>query len=349
MSVSIVDLHSQGASGTATGTDTGDVSASYRSAYRVTVDDPLDQPDLVLAHFRGNADLPWPGRAFKFGNGFDATVFCKTIDADFVEHSAGQFVVRCTFSSQQNDEKQDGQTPDGKTSQDPTQWHDEIDVSYTQVSIPVERATFQGFLPDGINNTFLQKGKVGPIVNSALCVYDPTLEEEIDIKVLRITKYLKAYDGATFGKFQGAVNSDEVSIVKSAYKFKESFGKYQGFMRANSAQFAITNGKPHYRQTIEVHIHPLENGWRRLVVDRGLDARRAAEDPDGKGGTISNSDVADAGAVYHEPIKDKEGYAITEPVLLDGNGQPLKVTSGMNPVYLIYSTKKEMAFAGIQW
>jgi hypothetical protein len=350
MSVTTVKLHSQGASGTATGTDNGNVTASYRSAYRVQVSDPSDGPDYVLNYFLLNADYPWPGRTFHFGSSFDVSAVCRTVDANYEEKSNGWFTVSCTFVSERgggDQQQQTGTTPEGKNSQDPTQWHDEIDVSFTQISVPAEVAIFRGFVPQGINNPYLRPGRIGPVVNSALKPYDPTLEEEVDIKVIRITKNAKSYDGRFYSRYQGAVNNDTVTISKNAYRFKETFKPYQGRIKVISGQFAIANGIPYWRQTIEVHVHPAEAGWRRFIVDRGMDARRGANDPNGKGGTVSASDVLNAGTVNHEAIKDSSGTPISEPVLLDGNGQPL--ATDKPPVYLVYSTRIEIPFAGIRW
>lgn len=347
MSVSQVKLHSAGASGTSQGTDFGTVTNSYRSQYRVQVSDPLDTAPVVLAYFALNADYPWPGRPFFYGNGFDTTVICKTVDAQYVENSNGWYNVTCGFASAQSQEqKQDGQKSDGTTTQNPLLWHDEIDISFSQIAVPVEQGIFRGFDPPGINNPYLKPGNVGPIVNSALKPYDPTLEEEVDIKVLRITKYTKNYDGGFYSKYQGRVNSDSVTISKAAYGFKESFGPWQGRIKSISGQFAITNGIPHYRQTIEVHIHPAKSGWRRYIIDRGFDERRAFGDANGKGGTISASDLLTPDEIKYEPVKDLAGYPVTEPVLLNGNGQ--KVTNS-GPVYLIYSTRIEIPFSGIRW
>lgn len=343
MSVTLVKLHSAGASGSASGSaDVGADKLSYRSQYRVYVDDPLDSPITIFKHFQKTASLPWPGRPFRFGNGFDAQTFCKSIDPQYVEGSGGQYTVSCSFESSAKKDDEQGQNPEGQPASDPTSWHDDIEVSFTQISIPVEQAYFRGFVPNNIQNNDMKPGKFGPVTNSANVPFDPPLEEVLDIKVIRISKYFRNYDGAAASRYQGAVNNDNVTIVKSRYKFRESFRRYQGRINSLSASFQILNRFPVYRQTIEVHIHP--SGWRRFVVDRGIARRACPGDPDGNGGTISLGEV---GKPSNAAITDEEGYPMTEPVLLNGNGQPLRC--GSNAVYLEYQTRNELPFGPIRW
>lgn len=344
MSVTEVKLHSAGAGGSVSGSqDTGADKISYRTKYRVKVSDPLDSPKTVLAYFRSHANLPWPGRPFSFGNGFDVSARCKTLDPDYVENSAGWYIVSATYESASGDEQQPGQNPDGKPVGSPFSWHDEIEVSYTQISIPVEVAIFRQFVPANIKNKFLKMGQETPVVNSAIVPFDPGLEEELDIKVIRISRYLKNWDGGAANGFQGAVNNDYVTIVKPAYKFKDGFAPYQGRVKQFSGSFGIVNGFSCWRVTVEVHVNPLQFGWRRVVCDRGIARRKAPGDPGGG----SLGDVIAPGDPVHAPIKDDEGFPISEPVLLNGNGQPLR--PGEPIVYLVYQTRKERPFSPIAW
>jgi hypothetical protein len=347
MTVTEVRLHSTGASSSASATDAGAVQVKYRTSHRVICSDPLDSPDAVLLYFRGNTDLPWFGRPYKFANGFNALSTCRTIDATFEEKSGGWWNVVSTYEPLTTTSGATAEDVDGNATQNPLLWHDDIDVSTTQISIPVEQAIFQGFQPGGITNRFLTPGKKTAVVNSAMVPFDPTLEEEIDITVIRITKYVAKYYGPLYNKYKNAVNSDNVVINKPTYNFFDGFGQYQGKVKQFSATFAIENRIRYYKQTLEVHVNPLPLGWRRVVLDKGLDRRQAAQDPDGLGGTISNSDVSFTAAPQHKPIEGLNGMPLSEPVNLDGNGQPL--ATGKDNVYLIYSTKNEIPFSGIQW
>lgn len=343
-----VQNHAQGGSGTATGNVDGFITTSYRCHYKVTVSDDILSPSYVLGHFQLTADLPWPGRVFNYAGGFDPTSICKSVDANWTEKSAGQFIVTANYEPAQGNFQQEEQ-PDntGRNTTNPLLWADEVDVSYSSISIPVEAAEFRGFAPSPLVNRHMPIGSFRPITNSALKPYDPSIEEEAQIKIIRITKHSAFSQVEQFNKYIGAINSDTVTINKPAYGIRDTFGPFRAYIKGLSGTFAITNGIRHWRQTIEVHVSPLIFGWLRPIVDRGLDARRGQGDPDGRGGVVSEADLTTAGVIGHEPIKDKEGVPITEPVLLDGDGQPRK--PGENAVYLLYNVRAVQPFSSIRW
>lgn len=347
MAITNVELKSAALGGSATGGQDGIVSTSYTAQYQVDADTSTRSPAAVLAHFQQNADLPWPGRSYNLSGGYDPFSLCKSVNVKYTDKSEVQFLVDVSYESSNGQGQEEKQDQNGKSSNNPLLWADEIDVSYTQQSIPVEVGEFRAFQPFPIDNPFLQPGKITPIVNSANKPYDPTLEEESQIKILRISKYSKTCQSEAFNKYIGSINSDRVVINKPSYGFSDSFEPYRGLIRGLSAQFAITNGIPHFRQTVELHISSLLYGWFRPIIDRGLSARRAVGDPDGQGGVIGQSDITPEGATDSEEVKDKEGVPTSEPVLFNGKGQPLKYWQ--QPVYLIYNVRRILPFSPIRW
>lgn len=349
MSVSEVRLHSMGSGGTATGSDDGDVALSYNAAWRAKCSSASDAADTVLSHFRQDADLPWPGRPFRFANGFDVTSITKTVDAKYIENSDGWYAVNVTFGPQKGEEqKQENQTPAGNTTSDPMKWHDEISVGFTQISIPVEAAIFKGWTKLGVNNPAFIQGKNMALMNSATKPFDPTIEEEVDIKVIRITRNVRAYDGSIITQYQGALNSDRVTINKPAYKFRESFGLYHGRIKSITADFVIANGFPYYRNSIEVHVFPPGRyGWLRLVLDQGIEELYKPEDKRPDGTTVSFSDLPSERQYEIKTITDEEGLPITSPVRLNGNGKALKPEE--EAVYGIWQTRSILPFSSIPW
>lgn len=344
---SIVSVENDGAggSGTATGDQQGYVSRSYQTTHKVTTAG-VYAASYIFEHFMFNVECPWPGRTYNYAGGVDVTSVCKSVDVKYVEGSEGtKWIVNSSFSPEQG-QPQEQQDAQGNNTTNPLLWRDELDVSYSSITVPVEAAEFRAFQPNVINNRFLPTGYVGPIVNSALKPYDPTLEEEAQIKVLRITKYSPVYQGANFDAYQGAINGDRIMINKPLYRFQQTIEPYRAYIKGLSATFAVTNNIPHWRQTMELHICNLLYGWFRVLVDRGLDARRLPGDPNGHGGTVSHSEFAVAGSVPAEPIKDKDGVPVTEPVLFDGNGQPLRFAP---PILMIWNTRKIMPFSPIRW
>jgi len=77
--------------------------------------------------------------------------------------------------------------------------------------------------------------------------------------------------------------------------------------------------------------------------------RRAAGDPDGKGSTISPGDLVAAGLPTNAIMQDTNGIPLSEPVLFDGNGQPLKTGPQARPVVLVYNVRKLRPFSPIRW
>ena len=347
MAVSQVILSSEGARGSASGETPGNVVISYSSTYRVKCSDASDAPSTVLNFFSQNAAYPWMGRVFNFGNGFDSSVICKSVNADYIDKSAGKFIVRCEFASlegQGGGSATQGIDPTGKNTEDPLKWYDEIDITYANITEAAEKAVFRGFI-NGKGNAFFREGVERAITNSAGTPFVPPLEREVSIRVIRITTNSRECNLGAFAKFKNTVNSDAFSINKPIYGFRyevrPNFAKFTDF----ACSFQIDNKVKYWRETKEVQIHP--RGWRRVVLDRGIHRRLAAGDKDDAGNTISDSDVVD-GWVPFTPVKDKDGYPITEPVPFDGNGKPL-ISPTLPHVYLIYSVDDEIPFGGIKW
>lgn len=332
-----------GASGSAQGSDSGTVSVSYRANYRAYCDDPLDTSPIVLTHFRQSGTLPWMGKTFALGNGIDASAVCRNVQVDPIENGPGMFNVTVGYESVTT-EKEQNESEDG-TSEDPLEWLDEIEISFTQTAVVAELGKFHGFhsaLRGAIKNNKIQVGKTIAICNSAGVPYDPPVEKEKDIRVIRIMKHVREYDGLLFNKWNGRVNSDIVVINKPFYRYKDEWENLTAKIKVIGATFGRVNGKNYWRQTIEVHID--RDGWRKRILDRGMAARREADDPDGSGNTLSNTDEVDAGKSNHHQNTDSNGYSFSEPLNFDGNGQPLRSAS-YPPVYGEWGVYEEIAFA----
>lgn len=337
-------LHSAGASGEASGSSPDQVSYNYAAKYWVKCDSPLDGPKTILQYFKSTAGLPWFGDSFSFGNDTDTNAKCRSIAPSYVVNSEGWNEVDVKWEQSGGGSAET--TPptnldaNGKETDDPEDWNDEVDSSFTQISVPVEKAIFRGFTPEG-GHPFLRPGKVGPTVNSAMVPFDPPPEMEMDIEVVRFTKWQPDWDGAEGKKWIGRVNSDAVVINKPECNFKDNWPALWARIKAYSGVFVMTKKGPWWKRTIEVHIN--WQGWRGVLVDRGLtgaaiDGRR----PDGT--------VVSSSADWDEwlfPLVDADGYQISEPVLLDGKGKPL--VPGKPPVYLTYTYYEEKSFAGIKW
>lgn len=344
-------LASAGASGAATGEGPLSTQYRYNANYLFEVDEPLQGPKTILQYFRTNGDLPWIGDGFDYGAEQDSNSRCKTISPDRIDKS-NWFRVKVDFEPLESEQPDKGEDENGNSQEDPLLWHDEIDVSYTQVTIPVELATFRGTNRNGINGSPMRVralGSDGPVINSAGVPFDPGIEYEVDVKIVRITKNVAEFDGNLNNQFQGAVNNDQVVINKQPYRYRDTWGPLTARIKNISGSFQIANRIPYWKKTIEVHITPV--GWRRLIVDRGLERRQLPGDirewdANGTPIQISDGDIL-PGQSHHMRIKDADGYPITAPVLLDGDGAPLK--PDRPAIYLEYQTYFEIPFAGINW
>lgn len=347
MSVQEVRLSFAGATGAATGSDPTKIQDSYTARYFVKCSSASDSPDIVLAHFRGTYSLPWIGKIFEYGNGGSTSAICKRINAQPIPKSNGCYEVEAGYEPIDADESNQPpqQRPDvnGKMTDDPYRWADEIEVTGSTVMATWEYATFYGAqnAPGGLS-PLLKPGKFMHPMNSAGDLYDPPPDWEVDCDIVRITKYVPEFDGQRFGPFRGAVNKDAVRINKPDYKFKYEFGPQTGRFRLAACTFGHVNGKKYFRRTCEIYVNPL--GWRKPLLDRGLNRRQVAGDRRADGSIISASEVP-TGSTPVSPITDLEGYTVSQPVNLDGNGQPL--AAHKDPVYLEYGFYHETAFAGL--
>jgi hypothetical protein len=347
MSVQEVRLSFAGATGAAAGSDPTKIQDSYTARFFVKCSSSLDSPDMVLAHFRGTYSLPWIGKIFAYGNGGSTSAICKRINAQPIPKSEGCYEVEASYEpiDSEDGNQPPEQKPDvnGKMTDNPLLWADEIEVSGSTVMATWEYATFyQAQNAPGGLSPLLRPGKFMHPMNSAGDLFDPPPDWEVDCDVLRITKFVDRFDGQMFGAFRGAVNTDHVRIDKPDYKFKYEFGPQTGRFRLAACTFGQVNGIKYFRRTCEIHINPL--GWRRPLLDRGLNRRAAAGDRDAEGNIISASEVPQW-VVPVRPITDPEGYTVSQPVNLDGNGAPLEAHK--DPVYLEYGFYHETAFAGL--
>lgn len=343
MAVSEVKLSSAGVSGSVNAGDSKTIilGGSYRSRYRVKCDSTSDTPDIVFKHFRRTSSLPYLGRAFKIGGGFDSLSFCRGLDVNYVENSEGQFIAEARFEPTTIDAENPNQ--DGEPTRDPFQWHDEIEVIYSQFNVPVEQGEFRGFSSGA--NKHMRVGVTLPITNSARIPLDPPLEEEADIKVIRITKIARDYDGVSFDRFNGTINSDRIIINKPAYGFREVIEPYRGKMKVIGGQFQLQNKVRFWRQTVEVHKHPGPTGWIKEVLDLGMDELYTSGETTRSGMAI-NASTAPTGYI-HAKIVDESNFPVAAPLMFNGQGKRLSPSG--TPVYARWLTKKAVLWSPIRW
>lgn len=347
MAVTTVDLHSAGASGEATGTSGGGYQDSYTCLYRVTVDDPLDGPLAVLTHFRGTPSLPWFGRRLNYGNMSTGAVVCRDVRARYVEKSEGQFVVEAKFD-QPDALSEEGQSTgvdeDGKVTDDPLDWRDEITVAFTQYSEAMADAIYYGAINSDGPVPWLKPGFRQAVINSAGKPFDPLPETEKHIMVVRITRRQPRFDNFLFENFQGAINSDNFTIDKPKYRFSLGVDKHCGLLRLENA-FDITNGIKNWRETKELWIHP--RSWHKFILDADHADHVRPGDKDDDGDVIDQGQFPAARPWEMRTFTDGDGVPIIGPMLLNGRGR--RLDPARPHCYLEYSDLEHKAFAGLDW
>lgn len=341
-----------GVTGEVNGDDPFLIKRSFVASYLVEVSDKTVGPFEIYDFFQQTPTLPWVGRPLSLLNNFNTTAVCKKLSLGTREKgSATIWPMTATFEPPSDDDEKDD-SPDGKKSKDPLQWHDEIDISYQPITVAVREATFIK-ASNGVVGPRLAPNSIGAVRDSAGMSFLPPPETEEYIKILRITRRQRYIFGNTTivddisTRLENTVNKSAVNINKSDYGAVFVIPAYRGLLMPFQATFQVTNGIPHWSTTLEVHIHP--RSWRPRFLDEGYVGAAILGGPDGRGGTFSNANpipsmkVTGAADVYS--FKDREG----RPVLRQLNGKGTPKAEGEPAVYLEYAIKGEADWTGIDW
>lgn len=309
--------------------------------------DKEDTWDIISEYFRSNASLPYNGRVFDAGNGRDTRSRCTRLRGRRTRRGEGHWTVEATFEELTTTIGElELKTINGEKSDNPFDWHDELEVGTTQMSIGVEGAEYLGNSA-GKSGPFIFPGKIYKPCNSAGKAFDPGLEEEIDITVFRLTKYQPVYNANFYQVYVGSVNSVGIWINKPLYNFSAFLPKFSAKMKAISSSFHVSGkGVKYWKHTLEVHVHP--QGWRRTTLDQGFAPRLQAGDRRSDGTSVSSSDIPTGEDGLDDELKDEEGMALSEPVRFNGAGKK-NAKSTDPPVYLFWRTYREVDWSGIPW
>lgn len=291
--------------------------------YQVPVTSPYDGTLTVLFA----PGLPRPGAFYFLGNEVHPLATCSELTPSRVAGTRLLWHVLVTYRTPGQQNNQQGNDDNGKPTSDPLAWHDEIEIHPVRFSVPLEEAEL-------IEPAFpgRQKNSKGPVTNSARVPFNPPAEVDRSRFVFRLTKNLNSYPDAQVEAYQDSMNSDRFTINKRKLGFVKTFDKFQCKMLSISTRMAFANGRSYWPVTYEIDYD--KKGWDLSLLDKGLAASVRPGDPDGNGGTISASDLVLRGRAPVRRLVDAAGVPLSEPVLLDGQGQPL--AEGGTPVYLKY-------------
>tara|TARA_R110000824_G_scaffold37749_3_gene115935 strand:- start:1470 stop:2600 length:1131 start_codon:yes stop_codon:yes gene_type:complete len=339
---------------------------TFTVVYLVEVDDKNDGAMIVMIADDGITRIPRRFEMYAVGNDSDAFAFVKSKSPTPIDDKFWHVTV--TFGPNEPSGEPGGQQLSGLDDRlIPTDnpLREVIDVSVTVVSATraAERGAYIGQIDLPIGNVdvnddgyFSNEGfwpilqgvekangdNLGriingvPITNSVFTPFDPP--PEINYNQMRITAGMNCdqYPGR-LAELVNSVNDREVTLDAGAGFFRFGFGEFfppytLRFMGFNT-QRRFKNGVPFWRIEIE-YLADLLFGWRLDILDRGYCVK-------------SNETVSD-GAPSKNNIIDVTGNQISEPVLLDGNGNMLDLETHA-ATYLRYAVYPEIDFgaAGI--
>lgn len=312
-------LHWKGATGSYDYSKGGE----YVAIFLVWTDTPMDQAKTIIDYFQYTPSLPPFESFYQYGNDIDEESILTRISPERAENSALHWYVKCQYTPRDKEDQARPGNDQGKLTRDPAEWIRSYTVSYTQISVPVWKATVRGGFKGVVGNTFLPDGKETIPQNSALVPFEPGLEKDLDIRVVTTRMWKPKFEGDWWDPWIGVVNKSQYDISSPDwYGFTDSWKEGKARIKGVQAHAQFIPSQRRYWWEIEVvvYIHPL--GWIYEVVDRGCAKLCKDGDPDGNGGTYSATDFLE-GQPRHEQNKDKDGTPISEPLLFNGEGAPL--------------------------
>lgn len=152
------------------------------------------------------------------------------------------------------------------------------------------------------------------ITNSAYETYDPPISKEADDLILRISRNEAAFDPLAALDYKNSVNSDYF------------YGAGPGIAKLNLWTGDLQVGGPQAWYAVNYEIQFRQDGWKRRLLDQGFRTFDADE------GTYTT-------------ITDSEGNPMSEPTLLDGNGQKLALASIDAPVFNEHEINNALPFS----
>ncbi len=190
-----------------------------------------------------------------------------------------------------------------------------VTVEYREIRNPLDEPPIIEWLSASTMEPIDTDIDGNPILTSSDEPFDPPPTEEFYDLILRASYNVATFDPVGAADYKGAVNIDWFrGFAPGLAKVKEY----------TSRQIRVITGNFYVAVAAEIHFR--STGWKRKFLDQGYRTK---------------GDVVDDVQTYTQ-ITDTEGNMVTEPVLLDGNGQ--KLADGDPAVRKEYWTKKQLSF-----
>lgn len=343
-------------------------STEYTAIWFVTMSSKLDQAQTLLNAFEAHVDGAARGDVYAFAaDTATGPAYLRSLTATRKQDSQVHWEVQATYTSDQ--EATQGRDIDGVPTDDPLDFAPIFRVSNVQYQKPLDTAQYiSGLKVGGAAELILLPGAFVVPVNSAMVPFDDPIMVDDSHCVLEIERNFTSYDGADDELYQNAVNTNCIRFVKKIWKATLTSGAISYIqtglyikdisalcakIREIKTSFDMINEIEFIRVAYIIDIDP--NTWRFPVIDKGTLVSARIGDPTGDGGTVALFDshqnplpAIPAGIPDIRRLTDWEGRPIPDPVLFDGDGQPLDITvPGWTPVKLIYKGYTELDFLTI--
>ena len=341
MSVTSLEKVQKAASGSAKSDE-----VTYEAPYRIKLSSAAEGPATIFAYLRATPTAPWLGRTFSYGSDADASATCREISQPQREKGSTEvwlFTAKYSTKLEGSDQKPDN---NGDPSGWPPDWRPEVYVSWAQHEQPCERAKYRGgFLHAPAKFTV---GTEYIPQNSAFEIYDPPLTMDFSRATFRCRFWREFYNQDVATNLIDAVNNDDVTwqnyipIIGSCARLTLKCANVPGHPKRESREHPTLGRVMLDYYEIDVELQYKRDGWRDLVVDRGMRRKAEAGDPDGRGGTISLTDLI-GGVPPNAAIVGIDGFPVNGPVLLNGAGEA-KDAADRVPIYITWQKYQEITY-----
>tara|TARA_R100001594_G_scaffold122604_1_gene158786 strand:- start:323 stop:1408 length:1086 start_codon:yes stop_codon:yes gene_type:complete len=334
----------------------GEPVPEFQVQWLVEVSDKTDGAEYVLTQ----CGLPITGQPYQAGSDVNLLAICKSVSVSPLAEKYWRATV--SYGPLDGDDDDVKLDEDGENIEDVELQGIDVEMSLVQMTRAAFRGVYLGVI-EGIDNPNnvpnanhqwrggpfpaqnaenLGRGHGAPITNSADVPFDPPPEIDYSRISVRISKNEKNFNANKVAAYNDTVNKDPLQIRFRGFRL--DIKPFTAKMQTISASRVIKNGKVFWRTSYEFHIDD-RFGWRAELLDRGH-SRTGLWDANQAIFIEQSMDEAKNGNWPNVAIKDEDGFTANEPVLLDGQGMPLR--KGFKPVYLVYGVYREINWAPLK-
>jgi hypothetical protein len=315
-------LHWTGATGSVTREP---LREEYTAVWRLRTDNPQEQARSILIWFAANvAPL---GSDYQYADDPAATARLEKLDANRAPGSVDTWLVVGRYVTPEDEE---GEDKNGNPTSDPLEFRPHIEVADAQYTKPAHRSQYAGGYHGTAHNFLLPLFDWNAPVNSALQPFNPAAEMDDSRQIVTIRRNWTVCPADDAEQWMNSVNQLEITI--QAFGFLKRIPPHCGRIRGFRGSLARQNSQDFWQLSLSVDCR--RDSWVEPILDQGIHARAFDGDPDGNGGSYSPG-TRPPGVPQVRRLLGRNQAPIVDPVLLDGDGQPLdpEGTGKLDPVF----------------